>query len=50
MRRFSAILIALTMTLSCATRNPGDPLRPGFNPFSKEQDIEIGREYSAEIM
>lgn len=49
MRRFSAILIALTMTLSCATRTPGDPLRPGFNQFSKEQDIEIGKEYSAEV-
>ncbi|MDA0206180.1 MAG: M48 family metallopeptidase [Acidobacteria bacterium] len=49
MRRFSAILIALTMTLSCATRDPGDPLRPGYNTFSKEQDIEIGKEYSAEV-
>jgi len=49
MRRFSAILIVLMMTLSCATRNPGDPLTPGYNTFSKEQDIEIGKEYAAEV-
>ncbi len=49
MRRFSVILIALTMTLSCATRDPGDPLKPGYNTFSKEQDIEIGKENAAEV-
>lgn len=49
MRRFSTLLIALMFTLSCATRDPGDPLRPGYNTFSKEQDIEIGKENAAEV-
>lgn len=49
MSRYYALLLALLFALSCATRNPGDPLRPGFNQFSKEQDIEIGRENAAEV-
>jgi hypothetical protein len=49
MHRYYALLLALVLTLSFATRNPGDPIRPGFNQFSKEQDIEIGKEYSAEV-
>ena len=49
MSRYYALLVAVVLTLSCASRTPGDPLRPGFNQFSKEQDIEIGREYSAEV-
>ena len=49
MQRLSALLIALMMTLSCATRNPGDPLTPGYNTYSKEQDIQIGQQSAAEI-
>ncbi len=49
MSRCYALLLALLLTMSCATRNPGDPLRPGFNQFSKEQDIEIGRQNAAEV-
>lgn len=49
MSRYYALLLALLLSLSCATRNPGDPLRPGFNQFSKEQDIEIGRQNAAEV-
>ena len=49
MDRFSIVLVLLTLTLSCASRDAGDPLHPGYNTFSKEQDIQIGKEYSAEI-
>jgi hypothetical protein len=50
MNRCHALLLALVLTLSCATRNPGDPLTPGYNTFSKEQDIEIGKQNAAEIL
>jgi len=50
MSRCYAILLALVLTLSCATRKPGDPLRPGFNQFSKEQDVEIGREAAEQFV
>ena len=35
--------------LACSQRQPGDPLTPGYNVFSKEQDIEIGRQAAGEI-
>jgi beta-barrel assembly-enhancing protease len=40
----AAILIA-----GCASRQPGEALQPGFNMFSKEQDIQLGRELSQQI-
>lgn len=43
-------LLALALLhLSCVTRQPGDPLKPGYNVFSRDQDIEVGREAAAEI-
>lgn len=30
-------------------RNPGDPLKPGFNLYSKQQDIELGKQAAARI-
>jgi len=30
-------------------RNPGDPLKPGFNLYSKQQDIEVGKQAAAEV-
>jgi len=33
----------LVASLAYAARQPGQPLKPGFNLFSKQQDIELGR-------
>jgi hypothetical protein len=30
-------------------RQPGEPVQPGFNVFSKEQDVQLGQEAAAEI-
>ncbi|MBI1353850.1 MAG: M48 family metalloprotease [Acidobacteria bacterium] len=50
MPRKSWILVtAFVFVVACATRQPGDPLKPGYNTFSKEQDIELGREAAAEV-
>lgn len=33
----------------CAARQPGQPLQPGFNMFSKDQDIQLGRELARQV-
>lgn len=44
------VLVALALLhFSCATREPGDPITPGYNVYSPEQDIELGREVAAEV-
>ncbi|MBI4459848.1 MAG: M48 family metalloprotease [Acidobacteria bacterium] len=48
MRRLAALLLALTVWAGCAARKPGEPIHPGFNVYSEQQDIEIGREAAAQ--
>lgn len=43
------ILLTLVLFASCAARKPGDPITPGYNLYSKEQDIQIGREAAAQV-
>jgi peptidase M48-like protein len=33
-----------------AARQPGDPLRPGFNLFSKQQDLELGQANAKQVL
>jgi hypothetical protein len=33
----------------CAARQPGAPLRPGFNLFAKQQDIQVGQEAASQV-
>lgn len=47
-RSFAVIALALAIA-SCGGRDPGDPLTPGFNVFSKEQDIQLGRQAAQEV-
>ncbi|MDX2154584.1 MAG: M48 family metallopeptidase [Bryobacteraceae bacterium] len=52
MRRKQTLALALTFlsfASACAARKPGDPIKPGFNVFSKEQDIQLGREAAQQI-
>jgi predicted Zn-dependent protease len=44
----TAVLLTLAGTPGFA-RKPGDPLKPGFNLFSKEQDAELGNKAAAEV-
>lgn len=43
-----AFAIALSLP-SCSRRNPGDEIQPGFNLFSRQQDIELGRQAATEV-
>lgn len=49
MRRRFTFVLALLSVIACASRRPGAPLTPGFNLYSKEQDIELGRQASAQV-
>lgn len=44
-----AAILSVAMAPGCAARKPGEPLRPGFNLYSREQDVQLGREASAQI-
>jgi predicted Zn-dependent protease len=43
------IIPVLLLLAGCAARQPGDPIKPGFNMFSQEQEVQLGREAAAEI-
>jgi hypothetical protein len=47
--RLVVAAIALVIT-GCAGRKPGDPLKPGYNVYSKEQDIQLGREAARTVV
>jgi len=48
-RMIPVILLALGAASDSAARKPGEPLKPGFNLFSKEQDIQLGREAAQQV-
>jgi len=48
LRALAGILV-LAVLGACAARKPGDPLQPGFNLYSLEDDIQIGQTASEEI-
>jgi predicted Zn-dependent protease len=43
------VLLLSSLAIACAVRKPGEPIRPGINLFSKQQDIELGREAASEV-
>lgn len=47
--KLAGLIGTLLLVLACATRQPGDPISPGYNTYSVDQDIAIGKEAAAEI-
>lgn len=45
----STLFVVAATLPSCAARQPGAPIRPGFNMFSKEQDIQLGQEAAQQV-
>lgn len=43
-------LATLLLTVACAAREPGSVPKPGFNLFSKEQDVQLGKEASQQVL
>ena len=46
------VLVALSgaVSVSWAARKPGDPLRPGFNLFSRQDDVKVGQENAKQVL
>jgi predicted Zn-dependent protease len=49
-RTLGALLLAMLLTEGCSSRQPGQPVTPGFNVYSKEQDIELGRQAAQQVL
>jgi hypothetical protein len=51
MKRWASVRIGLALLVACGlqARQPGDAIRPGFSLFSRQQEIELGRNYAGQI-
>src|SRR6267378_5973616 len=43
------LVLALALAMPTLARRPGEPIKPGFNLFSKQQDIQLGQEAAAQV-
>jgi predicted Zn-dependent protease len=49
-KRPLCLLVTAVLTVAAsAAREPGAPLKPGFNMFSKQQDVQLGQEAAAQV-
>ena len=48
--KWSIPLIVCLLAGVALARRAGDPLRPGFNLFSKDQDVQLGQENAQEVL
>lgn len=44
-----ALAAVVVAEAAYATRRPGEPLKPGFNLFSKEQDVRLGETNAKQV-
>src|SRR5215475_3352606 len=47
--RLTLCVILLT-SVALAARKPGDPLKPGFNLFSRQDDMKVGQENAKQVL
>jgi len=50
LRRVIAILAVAASGSGWAARKPGDPLKPGFNLFSRQDDVQVGQENAKQVL
>jgi peptidase M48-like protein len=43
------LVFALIFAATASARKPGDPIKPGWNLFSKQQDMQIGMQSAAQV-
>ena len=46
----AAVLTLMSLGAPAWARRPGEPLRPGFNTFSRQQDVQLGQEAAQEVL
>jgi len=49
MRKAKGIVVALLLLAGLASAQGPTKLRPGFNLFSKQQDVQLGKEAAAQV-
>jgi Zn-dependent protease with chaperone function len=50
-KRFASVLgTLLLLAVAAAARQPGEPIKPGFNLFSKDQDVQVGKEAAQQVL
>src|SRR5712692_8193313 len=49
MRHTLTIVMAMILTVPALARRPGEDIKPGFNLFSKQQDIQLGLAAASEV-
>jgi len=49
-RSYLTILCFLAVVSAHAARKPGQPIKPGFNLFSKQQDIQLGEANAKQVL
>lgn len=47
---FRVVFVSILLTAACAAREPGVVPKPGFNLFSKEQDVQLGKEAAQQVL
>lgn len=47
---FFCFLLTIAGGRTCDARSPGAPLKPGFNTFNKQQDIQLGQEAAQKVL
>src|SRR5437667_4846038 len=50
LRRVCALTVLVASSAAWAARKPGDPLKPGFNLFSRQDDIKVGQENAKQVL
>ena len=49
MNAVMTLILFVSAVSTGLARNPGDPLKPGFNLYSKQQDIDLGKQAAATV-
>lgn len=49
-KALSAALVVLLAAGAAFARDPGEEIKPGWNLFSKEQDVQLGREAAQQVL
>ena len=47
---FRVVFVSILLAAACAAREPGAVPKPGFNLFSKEQDVQLGKEAAQQVL
>src|SRR5438128_1124764 len=50
LRRVCALTVLVALSAAWAARKPGDPLKPGFNLFSRQDDIKVGQQNAQQVL